>query len=404
MGDLSIGLALLGTLLLVGVLFHAFWKNAHKRKIRKMLSAEGSGEAQGGAGRVASASVGAHSSPSPANTSPDAATGQDGAAQSGALPEHVLRSADVSSHVAMEGDTAVLQVPQTRVDDYVPMLERPRTEKHLAIDSFIDAIANIPLKQTFSGDVLLPLLPSVFRCGNKPFLVEGLNNRSDVWEFLQSKQHYRQLRCAIQRANRHGAMNEIEFSEFAQKAQTLADQVDSDVDLPDMLEEVAKARNLDKMAAESDFVMTFFLRSVKTPWTLGLVQHHAVAIGFVQGFVANTLVMPARFSAHTVIMSLDFCRPIPAYDVAKRNELELPYFSISLDVPQVQKQEGAYTVLCRVAQQLANALQGEVVDDEGHAISAQAMDVIQQQLDQIYTTLSVHGVAAGSSVARRLFN
>ncbi len=46
----------------------------------------------------------------------------------------------------------------------------------------------------------------------------------------------------MQLANRMGALNEIEFSEFVMKAQGFADAINAAPDFPDMLQEVARAR------------------------------------------------------------------------------------------------------------------------------------------------------------------
>ena len=50
-------------------------------------------------------------------------------------------------------------------------------------------------------------------------------------------------------ANRVGAINEIEFSEFVIKAQAVADNLNGDTVFPDMLEEVARGRELDQFAS-----------------------------------------------------------------------------------------------------------------------------------------------------------
>ena len=45
----------------------------------------------------------------------------------------------------------------------------------------------------------------------------------------------------MQLANRTGALNEIEFSEFVAKVQRFADALGATPDVPDMLQEVARA-------------------------------------------------------------------------------------------------------------------------------------------------------------------
>ena len=50
------------------------------------------------------------------------------------------------------------------------------------------------------------------------------------------------FQVGVQMANRMGALNEIEYSEFVVKAQAFADAVNGAPEFPEMLDEVARAR------------------------------------------------------------------------------------------------------------------------------------------------------------------
>lgn len=56
----------------------------------------------------------------------------------------------------------------------------------------------------------------------------------------------------MQLANRSGPLNEIEYSEYVVKTQAFADAVNATPEFPEMLEEVARARELDQFASVHD--------------------------------------------------------------------------------------------------------------------------------------------------------
>ncbi|NCN96604.1 MAG: cell division protein FtsZ, partial [Rhodoferax sp.] len=96
----------------------------------------------------------------------------------------------------------------------------PVAEKKPSLDALIDTIAGIELDAPLSGEAVLAAMPPTRRVGSKPFMIEGLNAATQRWEFPTAGQRYRQLQAGVQLANRSGALNDIEFSEFVVKSQT----------------------------------------------------------------------------------------------------------------------------------------------------------------------------------------
>lgn len=94
-------------------------------------------------------------------------------------------------------------------------------------------------------------------------------------------------------ANRGGALNQIEYSEFVQKIQAFADGVGGFVQFPDMLDVVARARELDQFAASHDAQLALLLRAKAAAWTPGFVQQAAARHGFVAGALPGRLVLPS---------------------------------------------------------------------------------------------------------------
>jgi hypothetical protein len=110
----------------------------------------------------------------------------------------------------------------------------------------------------------------------------------------------------VQLANRLGALNEIEFSEFVVKAQAFCDAINGTPDFPDMLEQVARARELDQFASEHDAQLGFTLRARSAAWSPGYVQQHAARLGFVAGAMPGRMVLPASEAGLPPVLGLSF--------------------------------------------------------------------------------------------------
>ena len=77
---------------------------------------------------------------------------------------------------------------------------------------------------------------------------------------------------------------------------------------------------------------------------------------------------------------------------------------LHLDVAQVERSEQPFERMRDTAFALAQSMDGSVTDDQGQALTAQAMDVIGAELQTLYATLEHRDLAAGSPLARRLFS
>ena len=154
--------------------------------------------------------------------------------------------------VASTPDTlpeASAQTEPILTDDFSSL---PQPDRKPQLDALIDVIATIEVDHPVSGDAALAALPVTRRVGTKPFHVEGCSDLSGEWEALVTGRRYSAFQAGVQLANRVGALNNIEFSEFVVKTQAFADAVGGAANFSDMLEEVARARELDQFANAHD--------------------------------------------------------------------------------------------------------------------------------------------------------
>jgi hypothetical protein len=297
--------------------------------------------------------------------------------------------------------------PLSPVDPIEPVLEDdfqslPQPERKPVLDALIDVISLIEVDHPVSGDAALAALPATRRVGTKPFHVEGCSELSGEWEPLAAGRRYSAFQAGVQLANRMGPLNEIEFSEFVVKAQAFADAVGGTPSFSDMLEEVARARELDQFANAHDAQLGFTLVARATAWSPGYIQQHAARLGFVAGVMPGRLVLPAAVQGLPPVLSLTFdTQAALAEDPALSAVRECV---LSLDVPQVPREDQPFERLCQAAHLLAEHMDGIVTDGGGQALADAVLQQIGQDLQQLYQALDERELSAGSPQARRLFS
>jgi hypothetical protein len=279
---------------------------------------------------------------------------------------------------------------------------RASAKRSARLDALIDAIVTLRLEAPVSGDHVLQHLPSSRRAGTKPFYVEGLDTETGQWDTPTATRRYGELQAGVQLANRGGPLNDIEFSEFVQKVQALAESVSATAEIPDMLDVVARARELDAMAAPLDAQLSITLRTNSVAWSVGFVQQVAARQGLVAGQVPGRWVLPAAEDGAPAMLVLSVDSQAALTDdpqMAVVRECQL-----SLDVPQTAASVEPFPAWHLMGKQLADDLDATAVDDQGQAITLHAFDAIGKEIDDLYRRLDQLDLAAGSPAARRLFS
>jgi ZipA, C-terminal FtsZ-binding domain len=282
----------------------------------------------------------------------------------------------------------------------------PTPLKKPTLDALIDVIASLaldPNAAVVSGDAAIAALPATRRAGTKPFAVEGFNMATQQWEAPVAGQRYSSFQAGVQLANRSGALNEIEYSEFVVKTQAFADAIGAMPDFPEMRDEVARARELDQFASAHDAQLGFTIRATHASWSPGYVNQNAARQGFVPGAIAGRMVLPSAQEGTThplLVLSFDSQAAL-AEDPAQAAIREI---SLHLDVAHADRAEQPFERMRDAAFALAQSMGGVVTDDNAQPLAPASMDLIGAELQTLYTTLEQRDLAAGSAVARRLFS
>jgi hypothetical protein len=283
-----------------------------------------------------------------------------------------------------------------------PPALRAATKRLPRLDALIDAIAPLALDGPITGDLALQHLPSSRRAGTKPFYVEGLDTETGEWDSLAPGRRYGELQAGVQLANRSGPLNAIEYSEFVQKLQAFAEAVGATADVPDMLEVVARARELDALSAPLDAQLSVTLRTNGVAWSVGFVQQVAGRLGLVPGVLPGRLVLPSteEGAPPLLVLAVD-----PQAALAEDPQAAVVReCTLTLDVPQTPASQEPFPAWHLTGKQLADDLDATAVDDQGQTITLHAYDAIGKELDELYQKLEQLDLAAGTPAARRLFS
>lgn len=359
--SLQISLAVGGSLVLAGVVAHGAWtarKNLPKQATPKVAAA-------------------AETPPPPAPQT------QSSLQQSPALAKPQEHSLEAHS-----GPASLAQFP--------------KLEKKQRLDILIDAIASVALESPLAGDVALAAMPTTRRVGSKPFAIEGLNAATGQWEFPAVDQRYRAFQCGVQLANRTGALNAIEYSEFVMKTQAFSDAIGGEVEFAEMQGEVARARELDQFASAHDAQLSFTVRAIKTAWSAGYLQQCAASMGFVPASIAGRMLLPASQPGQGAILLLTF--DAQSAQSEESEQTALYELSLTLDVPHVLRDEAPFARMCEVAITLARSMDGVIIDDNDVRVRPEAMEVIHADLEELYDHMDTRELSAGSALSRRLFS
>jgi hypothetical protein len=292
--------------------------------------------------------------------------------------------------------------PTPAEDEPAPPLPVAPRKASLRIDALIDAIASLTVESPVSGEMVLGHQPTTRRAGSKPFLIEGMNAESGEWEAPLPGQLYSELQAGVQLANRTGALNQIEYSEFVQKIEPFAEAIGAMADFPDMLDAAGRARELDAFASQCDAQLAVHLQARSAAWSVGYIHQHAARHGFVPGVLPGRLVLPSAEEGAPPVLTLTFDSQAALAD--DPNRAAVRDVTLSFDVPQTDPAAEPFVAWQASAQALSLGMDAVIVDDNGQPLSPEGFAAIGNELSQLYDALSERDLSAGSAAARRLFS
>lgn len=281
-------------------------------------------------------------------------------------------------------------------------LEHSASNFQARIDPMVDVIAMIQMEKPQSGDAIWSHMPHTRRVGNKSLLLEGLNSESGLWGSVHLGQFYTQLQLAVQMAHRKGVLNEIEYSDFVQKAQKLAEDLAGIVDVEDMTVVIARARELDQFAQAHDAQLVVNLMAQRSTWSIGYIQQVAIRYGLTAGLLPGVFLALGSEDNAPPVVTLTYDAQVAMSDRAECTGLS--QICLTFDVAQHSSENAPFKRWQGLACDLATDLDALILDDSGQIIGPAEFEAIEYDLQALYQRLAQYELPAGSPAARRLFS
>jgi hypothetical protein len=218
------------------------------------------------------------------------------------------------------------------------------------------------------------------------------DGRHQQWVLPDRFGYYSDALVSIQLANRRACLDAAELERFVRMVQELAQRLGADVDLPDSGRLIAQAQDLDRLCGRFDVRLGLTVECPGAPWTGPQLRNAAQECGFVaaggQRWVRR---MEAGAGGEIDLFTLQIA---PG---------QLTRLGLELDLALAPPGAHAFAAMVQSARELADALDGRVVDDNGQPIEARSVQAIEQQLERAYQEMRAAGIEPGSTRARRLY-
>jgi len=229
-----------------------------------------------------------------------------------------------------------------------------------------------------------------------------IGRQQGLWKEItgQDAVAYEEAQLLLQLADRQGAISEAELVPFIRAVETAAAQTGGRMVAPPVPEVLAHARSLDEFCASVDIQMAVHVVS-RTGGEFAASKLRALVeskgfklrpdgLFYLTDDVGNTQLSLSNFGA----------APFVAEELRTLSTHGVTFW---LDVPRVAKGPLVFDKLIAIARQLAEAVDGVLVDDQRRPLADNVLASIRAKIDEIQQSMARYQLPAGGRRALRLF-
>lgn len=293
---------------------------------------------------------------------------------------------------------ALLDAPATRRSEATPAEARPPAVRAPAPpaatlpDARIDYVVQLAFGEPCPAGRLLDLWKEYEHRYAKRALLAVSPDGTQWFRLAPDAPAARALQAGLQLVSREGAVGDAELIEFRAAIDSIAAATGASIAASELRQAVEHAHELDGFCAEADIQIVFHL----VPQPGGAFDEIALAGAAEEAGLE--LEADGRFA-------------LRAADEHERFSLawrdgpgDGAGLSLTFDVPRAPGGRASFQAMARFARELAAALGGSLVDDNGQVLDERALAAIEAQLAAVHAAFAQKGIEPGSAVAQRLFS
>ena len=266
----------------------------------------------------------------------------------------------------------------------------------------IDAVIRIEAPAGLQAGAVVGAAGGPLALVQRPVHWYGLSDETHKWLGLDDKDHrtFTKFAVALQLADRRGPATERELENFITAIQRVCDQFMAVSTFGERAESLELARSADEFCAATDVQIAINVAAGELPFAGTKLRGLAEAAGL-------ELMSDGSFHARDELGVSQFVlsnlEPV-LFAAEEMRGLVTQGVTLTLDVPRVADGVRVFERMMGVAQQLADALGGAVVDDNRSPFGDKAVGLIRAQIEQFQGQMAEQGIAPGSPQALRLFS
>ena len=318
------------------------------------------------------------------------------APQPDALAEPVVHEPRLAPAGAAPAPSGLASAPAAALEPAGAIAATPPAQlAENLVDPLIDCIIPLSVEGALRGERILPILQKLRRVGNKPVHYVGLAVNGD-WEPIVHGGVYTKLQAGVQLATRTTALNELEYSELVTRLRAVADEIQAEPEVPDMIEVMSEAKTLHRFVAGHDAQLGVNLASKGAPWAMSTLIGALENAGFDVRPDGKFAMPDGAAHGAGVLFTLSTNVTLGADSTSR--------LTLLLDVPCVAPAKDGFGRMVACAKDLEQRLDGAIVDDFDQPLGDQALDEIGGQVREFYQEMDASDIPAGSTRALRLFS
>jgi hypothetical protein len=299
--------------------------------------------------------------------------------------------------------------PDVDAPEFPPLADGQPTGRHALppapreLDPRVDCILCIEAIEPLDISRLWAAQREQLRDISKTVRWFGFDDADNHWHELtpQSVGDFHWLCVALQMVDRRGAIDEREFRSFTEGVQRVADQfLAVPANAPARSVALASAADTDALCASVDVQVGINLVAPRAPFPGARIRALAESCGM---HLADDGSFHSSDAEGRPLFMLSN-HETELFDASSMQELYTHGMTFIIDVPLVSDGASVFDSMMRIAEVMAESLDGEIVDDNRAPFGPEEAAVIRRQIQRIHAQMEEGGIPPGSKLAARLFS
>lgn len=291
---------------------------------------------------------------------------------------------------------------------FAPIVQAPITPRDAdngsgaAINAEIDTVALVLADAPMLPDQFWPVVEQSRKVSRRVLwegLVGGLWQPID--DNIDDDRGFRELRAGLQLASRSGPVDGGTLALFNDMMAAFAQGIGAVSQREDVNLATARARSVDAFCADTDIeIAVNIIGKSGVTFASTKVRGLAESNGMVAAESGEYLMRDELGNSLFVLRNMSAAEP-PGI---KHAGAYLTGLSFALDVPRTPRPDKVFEQMMQLTMRFADALHGEIVDDNRALLTANGRKVIAETIGQIAATMTARNVVPGGSAALRLYS